>query len=304
LIPLDGLLAHQQQVGSIALLISSSNTITLNHSTMRIIAIFSPLGGVGKTTLAVNLAASLSELGKRVLLVDLDAQSSATMALGLATEPGGSLHSALVNGTSPRAVIRSTRLPSLFVIRSHIELLEVDMRVTQRDHHQTRLREVIAELRALPDFDCILLDCPSSMGVMTSAAMAAADELLVPLKPGFFMWPLVSCLLAQIQHVIESGVNPGLHMGGFVINRFEGNAAQLSEVARALQATAEPYVSGNVVYLTTIPDSVVLTEAPCSGQTILEYDPNGVAARAFQDLAQEFLDRGTNKPAISIEIEK
>ena len=275
---------------------------------MRIIAIFSPLGGVGKTTLAVNLAASLAELGKRVLLVDLDAQSCATRALGLATEPGGSLHSVLMDGTSPKDVVHSTRLLNLFVIRSHLELLEVDMegdmRVAQSDHHQTRLREVIAELRALPDFDCILLDCPSSMGVMTSAAMAAADELLVPIKPGFMMWPLVSCLLGQIQDVIESGSNPGLHMGGFVINRFEGDAAQLSEVARALQATAKPYVSGNVVYLTAIPDSVALTEAPCSGQTILEYDPNGVAARAFRDLAREFFDRSTNKPAISIEIEK
>ncbi len=271
---------------------------------MRIIAIFSPLGGAGKTTLAVNLAASLAELGKRVLLVDLDAQSSATTALGLATEPGGSLYSALMHGTSPKAVIRSTRLTSLFVIRSHIELLEVDMRFAQRDHNQIRLREVIAELHALPDFDCILLDCPSSMGVMTSAAMAEADELLVPLKPGFMMWPVVSLLPAQIQHVIDSGVNPGLHMGGFVINRFEGDAAELRAVARALQATAEPYVTGNVIYLTAIPDSLALTEAPCSGQTILEYDPNGVAARAFRDLAREFLDRSTNKPAISIEIEK
>lgn len=271
---------------------------------MRIIAIFYPFDSVGKTTLAVNLAASLAELGKRVLLVDLDAQSSATRALGLATEPGGSLYSALMDGTSPKDVVHSTRFLNLFVIRSHLELLEGDMRVAQSDHHQTRLREVIAELRALPDFDCILLDCPTSMGVMTSAAMAEADEVLIPLQPGFMMWPLVSILPAHIQHLIESGVNPGLHMGGFVINRFEGDAAELREVARALQATAEAYVSGNVVYLTAIPDSIALTEAPCSGQTILEYDANGVAARAFRDLAQEFIDRGTKKPAVSIEIEK
>lgn len=275
---------------------------------MRIIAIFYPFDSVGKTTLAVNLAASLAELGKRVLLVDLDAQSSATRALGLDTEPGGSLYSALMDGTSPKDVVHSTRLLNLFVIRSHLELLEVymegDMRVAQSDHHHTRLREVIAELRALPDFDCILLDCPTSMGVMTIAAMAEADEVLIPLQPGFMMSPLVSILPAHIQHLIESGVNPGLHMGGFVINRFEGDAAELREVARALQATAEAYVSGNVVYLTAIPDSIALTEATCSGQTILEYDANGVAARAFRDFAQEFIDRGTNKPAVSIEIEK
>ena len=258
---------------------------------MRIIVVYSPSGGVGKTTLAVNLAASLAELGKRVLLVDLDAQSSATIALGLATEPGGSLYSALVDETSPRGVIRSTRLPNLFVIRSHIELLEVDMRIAQRDHHQTRLREVIAELRALPDFDCILLDCPSSMGVMTSAAMAAADELLVPLPPGDWMWPSMSSLLGKMQQVIDSGFNPGLHVGGFVINRFNGDADQRSEIAHELHVFARPYVSGDVAYSTAIPESPTLAEAPAYGLTILEYDHVGIAASAFRNLAREFVDR-------------
>ncbi len=258
---------------------------------MRIIAVFSPLGGVGKTTLAVNLAASLAEKGTRVLLVDLDAQSSATTALGLATEPGGSLYSALVNGTSPRGVIRSTRLPNLFVIRSHYELASVDVCLVQRGQHLTRLREVMAELCVLPDFDCIFLDCSPSMGVMTSAAMAVADELLVPLQPGFMMLPAVSCLLGQMQQVIESGVNPGLHVGGFVINRFNGDAGQLKEIAHELHALAQPYVSGNVAYPTAIPESTALAEAPSYGQTIVEYDPQGCGAEAYRALAKEFLER-------------
>jgi len=181
---------------------------------MRIIAVASPLGGVGKTTLAVNLAASLAELGKRILLVDLDAQSSATTALGLATEPRGSLYSAVVDGTSARDVVRSTRLPNLSVIRSHYELASADVTLVQRGQHLTRLREVMAELCALPDFDCILLDCPSSTGIMTNATMAAADELLVPLQQGFMMLPALSQMLGQMQQVIDSGVNPGLHVGG------------------------------------------------------------------------------------------
>jgi chromosome partitioning protein len=258
---------------------------------MRIIAIFSPLGGVGKTTLAVNLAASMAELGKRVLLVDLDAQSSATMALGLAMEKGGSLYSALVDGTSPKDVVRSTRLPNLFVIRSHYELASVDVCLVQRGQHLSRLREVMAELRALPDFDCIFLDCSPSMGVMTSAAMAVADELLVPLQPGFMMLPALSQMLRQIQQVIESGVNPGLHVGGFVINRFNGDAGQLKEIAHELHALAQPNVSGNVAYPTAIPESTALAEAPCYGQTILEYDPQGRGTEAYRALAKEFLER-------------
>ena len=258
---------------------------------MRIIDIFSPLGGVGKTTLAVNLAASLAELGKRVLLVDLDAQSCATTALGLATEPGGSLYSALVDGTSARDVVRSTRLPNLFVIRSHYELASVDVCLVRRGQHLTRLREVMAELHALPDFDYIFLDCSPSMGVMTNAAMAVADELIVPLQPGFMMLPAVSCLLGQIQQVIESGVNPGLHVGGFVINRFNGDAAELDKLAHELHAPSAPKGSCNVAYPTAIPESTALAEAPSYGQTIVEYDPKGRGTEAYRALAKKFIDR-------------
>jgi len=258
---------------------------------MRIIAIFSPLGGVGKTTLTVNLAASLADLGKRILLVDLDAQSCATTALGLATEPGGSLYSALVDGTSPKDVVRSTRLPNLFVIRSHYELASVDVCLVQRGQHLSRLREVMAELRALPDFDCIFLDCPPSMGIMTSAAMAVADELLVPLQPGFMMLPALSQMLGQMQQVIDTGVNPGLHVGGFVINRFNGDAGELDKLAHELHAHSAPYGSCNGAYPRAIPESTALAEAPCYGQTIVEYDPHGRGTDAYRALANDLIDR-------------
>lgn len=258
---------------------------------MRIIAIFSPLGGVGKTTLAVNLAACLAEKGTRVLLVDLDAQSSATIALGLAMESGGSLYSALVDGTSARDVVRSTRLPNLSVIRSHYELASVDVCLVQRGQHLTRLREVMAELRALPDFDCIFLDCSPSMGVITNAAMAVADELLVPLQAGFMMLPAVRCLLGQMKQVIESGGNPGLHVGGFVINRFNGDTAELDKLAQELHAHMAPGSSCHVAYPKAIPESNALAEASSYGQTIVEYDPLGRGTEAYRTLAKEFLER-------------
>jgi chromosome partitioning protein len=258
---------------------------------MRIIAFVNPMGGAGRTTLAVNLAACLAEMGKRVLLVDMDAQANATFALGLAAEPGGSLYSALMDGTSLKNLVFRTRLPCLFVIRSHAELYEVDSSIVQRGEHLTRLREVTAKLRALPDFDCILLDCPPSMGIMTSAAMAVADELLIPIGWGGLIFAAVDWLLRQMQQVIDSGSNPGLHVGGLVINRFNGDAGQLSEVVRELHAYFEPRLSGNVTYTTVIPQNIALAEAPCHGLTILEYDNAGVAARAFRDLAREFVDR-------------
>ena len=187
--------------------------------------------------------------------------------------------------------MRSTRLPNLSVIRSHYELASVDVCLVQRGQHLTRLREVMAELRALPDFDCIFLDCSPSLGVMTNAAMAVADELLVPLQTGFMMLPAVRRLLGQMKQVIESGVNPGLHVGGFVINRFNGDTAELDKLAHELHAHLAPDSSCNVAYPTVIPESTALAEAPCYGQTIVEYDPLGRATEAYHTLAKEFIDR-------------
>jgi chromosome partitioning protein len=258
---------------------------------MRIIAFVNPMGGAGKTILAVNLAACLAEMGKRVLLVDMDAQANATTALGVFPEPGSSLYSALVDGRSPKDVVRSTRLPNLFVIRSHTELLEMEMSVMQRGQHLTRLQVIMAELRALPDVDYIFLDCSPTMGVMTSAAMAAADELLVPIGWEPLIFATIGCLLRQMQQVIDSGSNPGLHVGGIVINGFDGNAVQLNKVAHEMNTRLEPRLSGNVTYTTVIPRSIALGEAASYGLTILEYEHDGFPARAFRDLAREFVDR-------------
>jgi chromosome partitioning protein len=258
---------------------------------MRIIAFVNPMGGQGKTTLAVNLAACLAEMGKRVLLVDMDAQASATHALGLAEEPGGSLYSALVDGTSPENLACRTRLPNLFVIRSHRELLEMEMSAMQRDQNLNRLQVIMAELRALPDFEFVLLDCPPQVGVMTTAAMNAADELLVPIFWGFMMLAGLDCLLGQMQQVIDSGSNPGLHVGGIVMNGFVGDAVQLNKAAHEMNTRLEPRLSGSVTYTTVIPWSIALGEAASYGLTILEYEQDGFPARAFRDLAREFVDR-------------
>lgn len=258
---------------------------------MRIIAFVNPMGGQGKTTLAVNLAACLAEMGKRVLLVDMDAQANATHALGVFPEPGSSLYSALVDGTSPKDVVRSTRLPNLFVIRSHRELLEMEMSAMQRDQHLTRLQVIMAELRALPDFEYVLLDCPPQNGVMTTAAMNTADELLVPILREPMILATVDCLLRQMQQVIDSGSNPGLHVEGIVMNGFDGDAVQLNKVAHEMNTRLEPRLSGNVTYTTVIPRSIALGEAASYGLTILEYEHNGLPARAFRDLAREFVDR-------------
>lgn len=258
---------------------------------MRIVAVSNQKGGVGKTTTAVNLAACLAQRGLRVLLVDLDSQGNATSWLGLTKEAGGSLYSALVNGTPAHDAVCATRLENLHIIRSHKELAGAEIELAQRGDHLTRLRDVLAELRPLDLFDCILLDCPPSLGVIMTSALAAADEVLVPIQCEYLPLEGFSDLLDIVEQVIASGVNPRLHLGGVVMTMFDARNSLSEQVVNDVRAFTEQKFSGGMVYQTVIPRSIRLTEAPSHGKTILEYDPNGRGAEAYRALAEEFLSR-------------
>ncbi|MDP1589592.1 MAG: ParA family protein [Prosthecobacter sp.] len=258
---------------------------------MRIIAISNQKGGVGKTTTTVNLAACLAERGVRVLLVDLDSQGNATSWLGLAKEEGGSLYSALVDGTPAWDAVRSTRVENLFIIRSHRELAGAEIELAQRGQHLTRMRDVLDELRPRPEFDLILLDCPPSLGVIMTSALAAADEVLVPIQCEYLPLEGFSDLLDIVQQVAASGANPGLLIGGVVMTMFDGRNSLSQQVVNDVRAFAEQQLSSGVLYQTVIPRSVRLAEAPSYGKTILEYDPNGRGAEAYRALAGELLSR-------------
>jgi chromosome partitioning protein len=266
---------------------------------MRIIAISNQKGGVGKTTTTVNLAASLAERGVRVLLVDLDSQGNATSWLGLAKEEGGSLYSALVNGTPAWDAVRSTRIENLFIIRSHRELAGAEIELAQRGHHLTRMRDVLAELRPLPHFDYIFLDCPPSLGVIMTSALAAADELLVPIQCEYLPLEGFSDLLHISQQIIASGANPGLQLGGVVMTMFDGRNSLSQQVVNDVRTSLSQQFMGKVVYDTVIPRSVRLAETPSFGKTILEYDPHGKGAEAYRALAEEFLNRQLSQAAVA-----
>lgn len=256
---------------------------------MRIIAVSNQKGGVGKTTTTVNLAACLAEQGMRVLLVDLDSQGNATSWLGLMKEPGGSLYSALVDGTPAYDAVRSTRIENLLIIRSHPELAGAEIELAQRGQHLTRLRDVLAELRTRTDIDCILLDCPPSLGVIMTSALAAADEVLVPIQCEYLGLEGFSGLLDIIQKIVASGVNPGLHVEGVVMTLFDGRTSLAQQVVKDVRGSE--HLLAGTVYETVIPRSVRIAEAPSYGQTIVEYDPQGRGTEAYRALAKEFIDR-------------
>ena len=191
---------------------------------MRVIAITNQKGGVGKTTTAMNLSACLAARGVRVLLIDLDPQANATSGLGLAQEDRGSLYPALVENEDPRHAIRSTRTPNLSIIRSHQELAGCEIELAQRGNHLSRLRDVLQPIRNSGQFDYAILDCPPSLGVLMTSALAAADELLVPIQCEYFGLEGLSKIVHVVQQIRDCGANPGLLLEGIVMTMFDSRA--------------------------------------------------------------------------------
>ena len=268
---------------------------------MKLIAIANQKGGVGKTTTAVNLSAGLAERGKRVLLIDLDPQANATSNLGIESMSGLSLYASLIGNEEVSQRILPTRLENLFLIPGDIELVGAEVEVARSEQHLTRLRDVLRAggLAADAPFDFVIMDCPPSLGILMANALAAADELLVPIQCEYFALEGLSKIVSLIEQVKASGANPNLRIGGIVMTMFDGRTnlsnQVVSEVRKHFEAT---------IYQTCIPRSVRLGEAPSFGQTIFEYDPHGVAAAAYRKLADEFIRRqdGETLPGFDVSI--
>ncbi len=253
---------------------------------MKLIAIANQKGGVGKTTTAVSLSACLAALGWRVLLIDLDPQANATSALGLEGAEGLSLYRALVGETDMAEQVLPTRIENLFVIPADLDLAGAEVEVARLENHLLRLREVVRPIVEDAPFDFILMDCPPSLGILMTNALAAADELLVPIQCEYFALEGLSKIVNLVEQIKGSGANPGLSIGGILMTMYDArtNLSQqvVGEVRRHFEA---------LTYQTEIPRSVRLGEAPSFGQTILEYDPNGIAAKSYQKFAEEFIAR-------------
>jgi chromosome partitioning protein len=253
---------------------------------MKIIAIANQKGGVGKTTTAVNLSAALAELGQRILLVDLDPQGNATSSLGLQGLVGESVYDPLLGSVSVATKIFPTRLERLFVIPSDLDLAGAEIEIARMDDHLVRLAKALAPLRADNAFDFILLDCPPSLGILMTNALAAADELLTPIQCEFFALEGLVRIGGIVEQIKATGVNDSLELRGIVMTMFDSRTNLSAQVV----ADVREHFSAQV-YETVIPRTVRLSEAPSFGKSILEYDSNGNGARAYRALAQEFVRR-------------
>ena len=253
---------------------------------MKIIAIANQKGGVGKTTTAVNLGSALAELGHRILIIDLDPQANATSSFGLQAVEQTSLYEPLLGGASITEKIFPTQRDDLFIVPADIDLAGAEVEIARMPDHLTRLAETLKPLHTDETFDFVLLDCPPSLGILMTNALAAADELLTPIQCEYFALEGLVKIVRLVEQVRDSGANARLELGGIVMTMFDGRT-NLSE-----QVVAEVRQHfGERVYQTVIPRSVRLSEAPSFGKSILEYAPSGPAAQAYRALAREFIQR-------------
>ena len=236
---------------------------------MKIVAIANQKGGVGKTTTAVNLGAALAELGHRILIVDLDPQANATSSFGLEAVDQISLYEPLLGDASITERIFPTRRDALFIVPADLDLAGAEVEIARMPNHLTRLAETLKPLHADETFDFVFIDCPPSLGILMSNALAAADELLTPIQCEYFALEGLVKIVRLIEQVHDSGANQRLELGGIVMTMFDGRTKLSEQVVADVRKHF-----GERVYQTVIPRSVRLSEAPSFGKSILEYAPS------------------------------
>ena len=252
----------------------------------KVIAVANQKGGVGKTTTAVNLAACLAAVGKRVLLVDLDPQANATSGLGLEKTEGASSYRILLGEGNLLDKVKSTPFEHLAIVPSEVDLCAADLELARLENHLLRLANVLKPVVEDGRFEIVLIDCPPSLGILTLNAFAASDGLLVPLQCEYYALEGISMMNRVLAQLRETGVNPRLEIFGVLMTMFDGRTKLSQEVVGEVRN-----LLGARVFETVIPRTTRLAEAPSFGKPIIHYDKYSAGSAAYELLAQEVLNR-------------
>lgn len=253
---------------------------------MKIVAVANQKGGVGKTTTAINLAAGLAARGRKTLIIDLDPQANATSGLGHEASSEGCLYHPLIGQARIKDKILPTRLEHLSIIPGDMDMAGVEIELAQMPDYLGRLRDLLDSLVEITHYDFVILDTPPSLGVLMTSALAAADEILIPLQCEWFGCEGLAKIVHVIDHIRQSGVSADVRFEGILMTMYDGR----TNLSRSVVEEVKKYFPAHL-YRTLIPRSIRIGEAPSYGLTIFEHDPTGAGTSAYNDFVDEFLER-------------
>lgn len=251
------------------------------------IAIFNQKGGVGKTTTAVNFAAGLADLGKRVLLVDNDPQGNLSSGVGInKTELEKTIYQVLINEIEIQDAIIPTRFENLDIVPGSIELAGAEIELIEFENREYLLKSQLQKIK--DNYDYILVDCPPSLGLLTINALVAVDSVIIPIQCEYYALEGVSQLVNTF-NLVKKSINPNLYIQGVLLSMFDGRTNLSIQVVEEVKKHFK-----GLVYSTIIPRNIRLAEAPSFGLPVIHYDRKSKGAEAYLELADEFMNLEEN----------
>jgi chromosome partitioning protein len=248
----------------------------------RAICVANQKGGVGKTTTAVNLSASLAVAEKKVLLIDIDPQGNATSGLGIKlNEESQSIYHALVDQTPIRNLIQDTDIEFLKIAPSNIDLIGAEIELVNFPDRETRLRRALEDIKQ--EFDFFIIDCPPSLGLITVNSLTAADSVLIPLQCEYYPMEGLSQLIKTVK-LIKNNLNPSLSIEGILLTMFD----KRNNISHQVMEEVRKHF-GSLVFNAVIPRNVRLSECPSFGKPIILYDADSRGAESYLELAREIM---------------